>query len=82
MKKLFVSVLVVLSLSGCTRAGEAERVLASQGFTDIQAGGYAFFGCDEKDVFQTKFTATSPTGQRVKGQVCSGWFKGATVRFD
>ena len=82
MKKLFVAVLIALSVSGCTRPGLAERVLSEQGYTDIDAGGYGFFSCSEDDVFKTNFKATSPAGKRVKGAVCSGWFKGATIRLD
>lgn len=81
MKKLFV-IAIALALAGCTRSDLAERVLAEQGYTDIVTGGYGFMSCSEDDVFKTNFTATSPAGKRVEGTVCSGWFKGATIRLD
>jgi hypothetical protein len=82
MKKLLIAAMVVVALTGCTRPGLAERVLSEQGYTDIDAGGYGFFSCSEDDAFKTNFTATSPAGKRVEGTVCSGWFKGATIRLD
>jgi hypothetical protein len=82
MKKLFVAAIAVLAVTGCTRPGLAERVLTEQGYTNVDAGGYGFFSCSEDDVFKTNFEATSPAGKRVKGTVCSGWFKGATIRLD
>ena len=82
MKKIFAIALIALSLSGCTRPGLAERVLTEQGYTNIEAGGYGFFSCSEDDAFKTNFKATAPSGKRVEGTVCSGWFKGATIRFD
>lgn len=84
MKKIPVvcAVIAILVSSGCTRVGLAERVLAEQGYTEIEAGGYGFFSCSEDDVFKTNFKATSPAGKRVSGTVCSGWFKGATIRLD
>jgi hypothetical protein len=81
MKKvMMLAVLVVLS--GCTRPDHTRALLESQGYTDVDAGGYSYFGCSEDDFFRTKFTATAPNGQPVKGVVCKGVFKGATVRFD
>lgn len=47
------------------------------------AAEYAnIFGCDEKDVFHTKFAATNANGKTVTGVVCGGWFKNNTVRFN
>lgn len=79
MKKLVLAALFVLS--GCTAPDEAARVLTSMGFTQVTVTGYNAFACSEDDVFHTGFTARSPTGQFVSGTVCSGWLKGATVRF-
>jgi hypothetical protein len=80
--KRFAILIMALVLSGCTQVERTERVLADNGYTNIHVSGYAFFGCDEKDTFHTAFTATSPNGKTVSGVVCSGWFKGATIRFD
>lgn len=72
----------VLVLSGCSDANKATKTLSDQGYTNITTDGYAWFMCSEKDTFSTKFYATSPNGTRVSGAVCSGWFKGNTIRFD
>lgn len=82
MKKLIVIALVLLACTACTKTDETERVLHSQGFTDVDITGYRFFGCSDRDYFHTGFTATSPNGNCTEGVVCSGIFKGATIRFD
>lgn len=81
MKKILLAVLL-LSLSACTNADHTHKALRGMGFTNIEAGGHSWFGCADSDTFATKFAATNPAGQRVSGVVCSGWLKGATVRFD
>lgn len=58
------------------------KVLHQQGFTHINVQGRAWFSCSKDDVYQTSFTAISPTGETVEGAVCSGWFKNKTVRFN
>lgn len=82
MKNLILVALVALSLSACTNKETTIRVLEEQGYTQIEASGYAFFGCSEGDTFKTKFTAVSPAGKKVSGVVCSGFLKGATIRFN
>ncbi|HYD17147.1 MAG TPA: hypothetical protein VEF76_01545 [Patescibacteria group bacterium] len=47
----------------------AMRVLAAQGYRNIRVGGYDSFGCGF-DVYATKFTAVTPQGHAVKGNVC------------
>lgn len=69
-------------LTGCTDAEEAERALDNLGMTDIEITGWRFFGCDDRDGWRTGFRATNSNGRAVEGAVCSGIFKGATVRFD
>jgi len=81
MKKLFLVALVSISLFGCSSSSEARRVLEANGYTSIETTGHKFFACSEDDVFSTGFEATSPNGTRVSGAVCSGWLKGATIRF-
>ena len=80
MKKI-MALGIALVLAGCTDAPTARKVLESQGYTDVQIGGYSFFGCSESDQFHTEFTAKGMNGKQVSGVVCSGWMKGATVRF-
>jgi len=81
MKKFLVIAAVAL-LSACTNTSNAERVLADNGYTDIQMTGYSLFGCDKNDTFSDGFKAKSPNGKMVEGVVCSGVFKGATIRFN
>ncbi len=59
----------------------ARRVLEAQGITVIELGGYDFFACSEDDMYRTRFEGVGPTGKPVSGTVCSGWLKGATVRY-
>ena len=82
MVKSIVFASIVILLAGCTDEDEARRALDNLGMTDIEITGYRFFGCDEKDGWRTGFMATNSSGKRVEGFVCSGIFKGATIRFD
>lgn len=72
---------LILALAGCSDPDTARGALQDAGYSNIQVGGYAFFYCGQDDAFATEFTATNPAGNRVSGAVCSGWFKGATIRF-
>lgn len=60
----------------------AKSTLEAQGMTNVEVGGYPFWGCDKDDTFKSKFTATGANGKPVSGVLCQGWFKGITVRFD
>lgn len=83
MKKLLLIAVLSVALSACTDVFGASRVLESQGMTEIELTGYAWFSCSEDDFYKTKFRAVSVTGEKVSGAVCSGlFFKGATVRYD
>lgn len=77
--KIFL-ILFLLLLIGCTNADQARRVLEVDGFTDVEITGYSFFGCGRDDVFHTQFTAKK-NGHITSGVVCSGFLKGATIRF-
>lgn len=68
-------------LASCTDADETNKILSSQGYTEIKVTGWAWLGCSEDDTYRTKFTAKSINGSEVSGVVCSGVFKGGTVRF-
>jgi hypothetical protein len=80
MKRL--SMLLLLALAACSDADTARRVLEQNGYEVLEVGGHALFSCGKDDDFATQFKAKSPGGQIVSGAVCSGWFKGATIRFD
>lgn len=81
MKKFLLALAVVAGLGACTDKSNAQRILSQQGYTEIQLGGYAFGACSEDDTYATSFRAKSPAGIFVEGAVCSGWFKGGTIRF-
>ena len=81
MKKVILASLVALVLfSGCTDSSGARKALNEQGYKNIDIGGFAIFGCGEDDTFRTEFSATSSSGHRVNGVVCSGFLKGSTIR--
>jgi hypothetical protein len=80
MTKLLVLLLVMLSMTSCTNKTETIRVLEMNGYTNVQTHGFSWFGCSKGDYFSTKFTATI-NNKPVSGVVCSGWFKGSTIRF-
>lgn len=71
----------LLVTSGCTRTEQAITVLEGEEYTDIEITGYAWFMCGNGDSFSTGFIAKNRKGQTVSGAVCSGLFKGATIRY-
>lgn len=80
----FIAASAALSLAGCAAPKQdVERVLADHGYTDIAVGGYTPWGCGKDDSTSNTFTATGPTGRRVRGVVCGSvalWGKAYTVR--
>jgi hypothetical protein len=76
---------VATMIAACTNEGAAERVLAAQGFQDVEFTGYAIWGCSEDDTVHTGFRAKGADGRDVEGVVCCGlgpFSKGCTVRVD
>jgi hypothetical protein len=73
---------LALALAGCTDQNAADRALTGAGYSNIQITGYRWTGCSDSDDFATGFKASGPTGKQVYGVVCSGLFKGATIRMD
>lgn len=73
---------IALILSGCYSNGDALKALTESGYTEIKLHGYAMWACGTDDTFATEFEAKSPSGAVVTGAVCSGWFKGKTIRLD
>lgn len=67
---------------GCTDERAARRALEAHGFTDIEFHGYALDRCSDSDDTCTEFSATGPSGRKVRGAVgCGvGCSKGCTVR--
>ena len=80
MKKILLIIVATCIISACSDNNGAIKALKEQGYTNIQITGYKWFGCGSGDNFSTGFEATSATGIPVNGVVCSGWFKGATIR--
>ena len=81
-KMIFLVVVVVALLSGCTQPEKATRALEGSGYTNVNITGFNWFGCDKNDSFHTGFTATGANGKPVEGVVCGNLFKGATIRVD
>lgn len=84
MKRIVMLSLVAAAVfvAGCTDPQKATRILTDQGYMHIEVTGYKAFACSDDDIFQTGFRAMSPSGREVSGVVCSGLFKGSTIRFD
>lgn len=76
------AMLLTMALAGCTDTNGAKQALAQAGYTNVEITGYTFWGCSDRDTFHTGFKATGPNGHPVKGVVCSGIFKGKTIRLD
>jgi hypothetical protein len=85
MKKLtMIAALAATTLiAGCgVNPDSAKRSLEAQGITQVQIGGYPFWGCSKGDNFASKFTGIGANGKPVSGVLCSGFLKGITVRYD
>ena len=81
MIKILIIVITIIFLSGCTDKNTANKTLESAGFTDVKITGWNPLACGEDDTYATGFIAINPQGKVVEGTVCSGVFKGATIRF-
>jgi len=84
MKYIIPMAGLLLLFPSCTDEEGAKMALESQGFDKIEMTGYTFFGCDEKDTFHTGFKACrGPENTNcTSGVVCSGLFKGSTIRYN
>ena len=71
---------VMFAAGSCTDEEATIAALGDEGYTDIRAGGYAWFACSKDDRFKTKYTARNAQGKQVSGAVCCGFLKGCTVR--
>ena len=75
-----VLLVVLLGMGGCTDPDSALKALKDQGYDEIKITGYEFGACGRDDSYSTGFEAKSLSGKKVKGVVCSGLFKGSTIR--
>lgn len=80
MWRMYWLLAVVSVLSACTDEAGARRVLAQEGYTNIKITGYSTM-CGDGDDFATGFSATNAVDRHVEGAVCSGTWKGHTIRF-
>lgn len=87
---MIVGISVLANLNGVgaklfVSSDRAVRALTDQGFSDVQITGDSWLfvgwqGCDSGDGIKWDATAINPAGKRVNVFVCSGIFKGATIR--
>lgn len=81
MKIGFSIAATAMLLAGCTQPQpDVAEQLSGYGMTNVQTDGYDFFACGRDDTFATRFKAFNSQGMPVSGVLCSGWFKGGTVR--
>lgn len=74
--------LLALFFISCTSQPTAAHILEAHGFHQYELKGKDMFGCGKGDwFFGQRFVATRD-GQTFTGVVCSGWLKGATLRFN
>jgi hypothetical protein len=79
MRKIFIA-MVSLALCGCLSEGDSRRVLEGAGYTQIELGGMAVFGCSKEDKLSREFKAVGQGGKPVDGVLCGGFLKGITIR--
>jgi hypothetical protein len=70
-----------LLLTSCTSEKDVAKYAEMEGWDSYEVIGYSFFGCDEKDAFHTEFKAIK-NKREFTGIICSGLFKGATLRLN
>lgn len=80
MKRMIMIAFLGISLAACTDPDAARRTAENHGLTNVQITGYSFWGCSDDDTVRTAFTAQNAQGRTVRGVVCSGIFKGNTLR--
>ncbi len=81
MKRTLLVFAAALALTGCTVGHDrVEGMLAADGYTDIEVGGNALWGCSDGDNKTQTFQATK-NGYRIRGVVCGRFLgKAPTVR--
>jgi hypothetical protein len=86
MKKLiYASLFILILMISCTSSNDFEKgkkQLEQQNYTNIKDTGFSWFCCDDKDNYSSGFTAIDRRGNEVEGCICSGYFKGVTIRFN
>ena len=82
INKIGMAIVACLALSACTDPDRAMTVTHSLGYKDVHITGYQFWSCGDDYAYHTGFEATGLDGSHVTGVVCSGVFKGASVKID
>lgn len=85
MKRLFLSLIIAVSLYSCTSKKDFEKgkaQLENMGYSEIENTGYSSFCCDDKDTYSTGFKCIDKKGNQVTGCFCSSLTKGVTIRFE
>lgn len=78
IKRIFI---LSLFLVGCSvSTDKAERSMTQEAISDFSFSGPNPMGCADQDSFSLEFRGTK-NGQEVRGIICSGLFKGATIRY-
>ena len=75
-----VIALVVFSAGADSAQNDSLELIKADGVQEAQMTGWAFFGCSNSDTFSYGFRGLK-NGARVEGVVCSGFLKGATIRY-
>jgi hypothetical protein len=81
MKKQLAVLAIVTALTACTDPDGARKALLDDGVEPSDIGGYAWFQCGRDDLWATRFKGER-SGRKISGAVCSGIFKGHTLRYD
>lgn len=87
IKLVIISVLLLVGIgfgplfSKSWKGDNAVRVLEGDGYANVQLTGYKWFTCGKDDMFSNGFVATK-NGKNISGCVCSGFFKGNTIRLN
>ena len=79
---LFIGIVLYGAIPFLSNKDNFHSFLEKQGYTNIEYTGINYFSCGSGDVFKDGFKAVNMNGERVEGTICSGWFKGRTIRFD
>lgn len=81
--KNYIILLFGLLIISCTNKEDATKALLDASYHPIEVGGYGWFDCGQDDFYSTRFKAYNSDSTRiVTGCVCSGLFKGKTIRLD
>ena len=84
MKKAIIYLTLMVVFTQCQSLDDFEKgkkQLESQGYTEVKNTGLDMFCCDQKDEFTTGFVCKDKSGNIVRGCICSGIYKGITIRY-